>query len=106
MASVPIATKSGIATITGQSDARALVSIIALGDPTPGAVTNNLSVTVDGVSTPVTNLVANGDAATGVSTPTKFFFNPGMPLSGVRVGEYGITVVGAVTWQLEYLPKA
>ena len=85
------------ATASSQSDAQALIGIKCYGTLGTGFA----SVSIDGVSTPITSVPASPEPQDGF-----LMFNPDNPLRGLACGVYTITLTGAGTYvTLWFRPK-
>tara|TARA_R100001594_G_scaffold144946_2_gene194574 strand:+ start:346 stop:657 length:312 start_codon:yes stop_codon:yes gene_type:complete len=97
--------KSYNSSATSETIASRLYGIVIGGDNTPGASTNSISITVNGVDKLAVALPATFDsAAAGSGAPFTYWFNLANPSAGVPVSNFDITVAGTCTGTLLFEP--
>jgi|TARA_R110002012_G_C11662805_1_gene612393 hypothetical protein len=97
--------KSYTASATSETIARSLIGVAIGGDNTPGATTNSVDLTINGVDKLAVKLPATWDsAAAGSGSPFVWYFNLASPSSGIPVQNFDLTINGTATATLLFEP--
>ena len=97
--------KSYTSSATSETIARSIIGLAIGGDNTPGAVTNSVDLTINGVDKLAVSLPATWDsAAAGSGSPFIWYFNLQHPSAGINVANYDLTINGTCTATLLFEP--